>query len=137
MSQENVDVVRRMFEAIESRDLAGVLAAYDPEVVIHEAGSLPYGGEYRGLDGATRHAMGYAQTWGRVQEGPDTRLDPTFLDAGDHVVVLWHQKARSARRGTEIDLPAVSVYRMRGGKVAESRMFLSDTSAVLRFLGGG
>jgi len=136
MSQESVNVVRRMFQAIEARDLAGVLAAYDPDVVIHEASSLPYGGEYRGLDGATRHAMGYVQTWGRVQEAADTRLDPTFLDAGDHVVVLWHQKARSAQQGTEIDLPAVSVYTMRRGKVAESRMFLADTSAALRFLDG-
>lgn len=31
MSQENVGVVRRLFKAVEERDLAGVLAAYDPD----------------------------------------------------------------------------------------------------------
>ena len=136
MSQENVSVVRRLFKAVESRDLAGLLAAYDTDVVIHEARSLPYGGEYRGLGGATRHAMGYLKTWGKFQTPADTSLDATFLDAGDHVVVLWRQKAHSANREAQIDLPAVSLYKIRAGKVAESRMYHSDTSAILRFLKG-
>ncbi len=55
MSQENMETVRRPFKAVEERDLAGVLAAYDPEIVIREAESLPCGGVYRGLEGATRH----------------------------------------------------------------------------------
>jgi ketosteroid isomerase-like protein len=44
MSQENVDAARRLFKAVEERDLAGVLATYDPDVVIREAASLLYGG---------------------------------------------------------------------------------------------
>lgn len=44
MSQQNVEIVKRLFDAVERRDLAGVLAIYDSQIVIREAESLPYGG---------------------------------------------------------------------------------------------
>ncbi len=133
MSQENVDSVRRLFKSVEERDLAGVLAAYDPGIVIREAGSLPYGGEYHGLEGAEQHARGYAQTWGNFQSSADKVMDAVFLDAGEHTVVLWRQRG-STSNGKKLDLPAVSVYQVRDGKIFESQMFHADTSAILNFL---
>lgn len=134
MSQENVEIIRRLFKAVEERDLAGVLAAYDPEVVIREAESLPYGGVYRGLEGAKQHAGGYAQTWGNLQTSAEKATNAVFLDAGDYLVVLWRQRGLAASSGRKLDLPAVSVYKMRGGKIIESQMFHADTSALLQFL---
>jgi ketosteroid isomerase-like protein len=133
MSQDNVDAVRRLFKSVEARDLAGVLAAYDPEIVIREAGSLPYGGEYHGLEGAQQHSIAYEQTWSNFQSSADKALDPVFLDAGEHTVVMWRQRG-SAGDGRRLDLPAVSVYKVRDGKVVESQMY-QDTSAILDFLG--
>jgi uncharacterized protein len=49
MSQENLENVRRLFQAIEDRNVAGVLAVYAPEIVIRDAESLPYGGIYLGV----------------------------------------------------------------------------------------
>lgn len=134
MSQEDVAIVRRLFKAVEEHDLAGVLAAYDPEIVIREAESLPYGGEYNGLKGAKIHAGNYAMTWGDFQTPAEQITDAVVLDAGDHVVVLWRQRGLSASSGKKLDLPAVSVYKMRAGKIVESQMFHSDTSAILQFL---
>lgn len=96
MSQENVDAARRLFKAIEERDLAGVLAAYDPDVVIHEAASLPYGGAYHGLEGALRHASGYAQAWAELQAPADLATNPLFLDSGEYAVVLWRQRGSAS-----------------------------------------
>ena len=135
MSQGNVDAARRLFSSVEKRDLAGVLAAYDPDVAIHEPESLPYGGVYHGLKGAKQHAAGYALTWGDFQTSGEQVTDAVFLDAGDHVVVLWRQRGLSASSGKKLDLPAVSVYEMLAGKIIESRMY-QDTSAILQFLGG-
>lgn len=33
MSQENLETIRYLFQAVENRDVAGVLAAYAPEIV--------------------------------------------------------------------------------------------------------
>lgn len=133
MSTENVETVRRLFQAVEERDLAGILKAYDPGIVIHEADSLPYGGDHCGLQGAKRHAYGFWRTWRFLQSPEDIRLGATFLDGGDRVVALFRHRARSAD-GKKIDLPMVGVYEVRGGRVVEARMFHFDTAELSQFL---
>jgi len=133
MSTENVETVRRLFRAVEERDLAGVFDAYDPEIIIHEADSLPYGGDHRGLQGARRHAYGFWRTWRFLQSPEEGELDATFLDGGDRVVALFRHRAHSAD-GKKIDLPVVGVYGLRGGKVVEARMFHFDTAEISRFI---
>jgi ketosteroid isomerase-like protein len=136
MSQENVENTRRLFKAVEDRDVAGVLAAYDPEIVIRDAESLPYGGVYHGLEGAKQHVEGAAQTWNHLQPPNERKMDAVFLNAGEYVIVLWRLRGLATNSGSKLDLPVVSVYRMRGGKIVESQMFYSDTVAILQFLKG-
>jgi uncharacterized protein len=130
----NVDAVRRLFDAVERRDRAAVTAAYDKNIVIHEAASLPYGGDYRGHEGALRHGHGFRMAWDRFQPGDRRGLEPLIIADGDHVVVLWRHKLEGVETGHKIDLPAVSVYQMRDGKIVDSRMFHFDTAALLQFL---
>jgi ketosteroid isomerase-like protein len=136
MSTENVETVRRLFRAVEERNLAAALEAYDPEIVIHEADSLPYGGDHRGLKGAKRHAYGFWRTWNFLQSPQEKKLGATFLDAGDRVVALFRHKAHAAD-GKRVDLPVVGVYEVRGGKVVEARMFHFDTVEISEFLERG
>ncbi len=136
MSHENIETTRRLFKAVEERDVAGVLAAYDPEIVIRDAASLPYGGVHHGLEGAKQHIEGAAQTWNPFASDAEKKMDAVFLNAGEYVVVLWRLKGLEASSGRILDAPAVSVYRMRGGKIIESEMFYSDTVAIVQFLEG-
>jgi hypothetical protein len=76
---EQVDVVRRLFKAVEERDLQGLLDCYDERVEIHEAASLPDGGVYHGRDGAVQHAMGFLAAWGTHQGDAEQRLDARFF----------------------------------------------------------
>ena len=109
MSAENVETVRRLFEAVEARDLPSYLAVYDPAVVIREASFLPYGGTYHGHEGAKEHGTGFASVWGEFQPADEKRLDPVFLDAGDRVVVLFRLKGLAAESGRKLDVPVGSV----------------------------
>lgn len=136
MAQENLETTRRLFRAVEERDVAGVLAAYDSEIVIRDAASLPYGGVHYGLEGAKQHIEGAAQTWNPLTSSAERKMDAVFLDAGEYVVVLWRLKGWEASSGKTLDAPAASVYRMREGKIIESQMFYSDTVAIVRFLEG-
>jgi uncharacterized protein len=135
--ETNAEVIRRLFDAVERRDPAGVLSLYDGSVVINEAPSLPYGGEYSGPDAALRHALGYRTTWDRRQTPAEMRLDPQIIAQGDHVVVLWRQRGHDPKTGETFDWPAVSVYRLAEGKIVESRMFHFDTARMLAFLQAG
>ena len=136
MSHENIETTRRLFTAVEERDVAGVLAAYDPEIVIRDAASLPYGGIHLGLQGAKQHVERAAQTWNHLQPEAARKMNGVFLDAGDYVVVLWRLKGLEASSGRTLDSPVVSVYKMRDGKIIESQMFYSDTVAIAQFLAG-
>jgi uncharacterized protein len=128
-------VVCQLFEAVGRRDAASLLACYDPAIHIHEAPSLPYGGEYHGLEGAVRHAQGYLRTWDAHQSASERQLDPELICSGDRVAVLWRQKARSRRTGHAIDLPVLSLYRVgASGKVLEARMCHFDTVQLAAFL---
>jgi ketosteroid isomerase-like protein len=132
-TSEAIAVVRKLFEAVAHRDPAEVFGAYHPDIVISEAPSLPYGGEYRGREGAIRHAEGFRSTWDRYQPEAIRNLEPEFLALGDRVIVLWRFRAQGETRGS-IDLPVVSIYRLREGRIVESRMLHFDTAALLQFL---
>jgi ketosteroid isomerase-like protein len=137
----NIAVVRRLFEAVETRGdpkdfaarWAAYLAMYDPNVVIHDAPSLPYGGDYSGDDAVARHAQAFSGAWQDLQSVSDQRLEPRFFADSDHVIVLWRQKGTSAA-GDLFDMPTVSVYQLKNSRVVDSRMFHFDNSAVVGFL---
>ena len=133
MTDQNVEVVRRLFQSVEERDLETMFELYDPQVVIREASSLPYGGEYKGHEGVVEHGLGYLGTWQPVQQPGDEALEPEFLGAGEKVFVRWRQKA-TAPDGEHVDLPAISEYCVRGGKIVSSAMHHFDTGAILQFL---
>jgi uncharacterized protein len=134
MTTENVEVVRRLFRAVEARDIEPMYEIYAPDVIVREAQSLPYGGEYRGHAGILDHGRGYVETWDHLQDDEDRQLDAEFIDAGDRVVVCWRQRAHGLD-GTSLDLPAISIYELRDLRVVESTMHHLDTAALLAFLG--
>ena len=132
-AQTNRRAVEALFAAVDRRDRAGVLAGYAEEITIHEAASLPYGGDYAGPD-VTRHGAGFLAAWNRFQPDERRGLDPHIIAEGDHVVVVWRHKLENSETGDSLDLPAVSVYRMQHAKITDSRMYHFDTAALLRFL---
>jgi ketosteroid isomerase-like protein len=126
-------VVRRLFEAVEAREVEPMYGLYASDVVIYEAPSLPWGGEFRGHHGVLRHGLGYVRTWAPLQTAADRRLDPEFAAEGDRVVVTWRQRAHG-RDGWQLDLPAVSAYALACGRIVDARMHHFDTAAILAFL---
>jgi ketosteroid isomerase-like protein len=130
----DVAVIRRMFEAVEHRNAEALLSTYAEDVVITEASSLPYGGVYRGHEGALRHGMAYLATWDSIQTTDDRKLQPLIRNAGDRVIVVWRQKATSAD-GRRLDLPVIDLIELRDGQVESLEMYHLDTAAVLEFLG--
>ena len=134
MSQRNVETIRNLFRGVEERDLGTYLAACDREVVIREPGSLPYGGEYHGLEGLRQHAAGWMRTWAPLQPEEERKLDAAFIDAGDHVIARWRLRARAADGSGTLNMPMVGIYELHDGKLVGAQMFYSDTAAVLRFL---
>ena len=71
LTRTNADAARRLFEAVENRNPQGVAAIYHENIVIHEAPSLPYGGEF--LDMRVRSGTGKASGQSGIASSPRTR----------------------------------------------------------------
>jgi len=134
---ERVEVVRRLFRAVEARDLATVLACYGEDVEIHEVASLPYGGVYRGRRGGRDHAEAFLRAWGPYRGAPEP-LRASFGETDDgRVVALFRHHAVDEVRGVRLDEDEVGIYEVRDGVIVRSTMVHADPERLARFLAAG
>lgn len=136
----NVHVVLQTIRAVEQRDAQALFALYHPNVEIHDAPSLPYGGTRNGLNDireATEHhpERTWLGTWGPLQPTQAERsMDPRVVAANDReVVVLYRQRALDPA-GERFDASVIGLYEVHDGKFARAQMFHFDTAAVVKFL---
>ena len=132
MSRANVEVVERFEDAFVRGDMEEVLSLVSPDVVVHEAPSLPYPGDHRGHEGFLRLTDAFNSVWEITSE-----LDLTFLDAGDtHVVVLVAYDVVARPTGIPLRLRMVEVYAIADGQIAELEVYYHDTAAIVEATGG-
>jgi ketosteroid isomerase-like protein len=132
MPKANVEVVERFEHAFVRGDMDDVVSLLAPEIVVHEAPSLPYPGDHRGIDGFLKLAGAFNRVW-EIK----TPLDLTFLDAGeDKVVVLVKFDVEARATGRPLTLRLVEVYTVQGGKIADLDVYYRDTAAIVEATGG-
>jgi uncharacterized protein len=132
---DDVDVVRRMFTAVEERDFDGLLACYSDDVEINEAAVLPWGGVWRGKEGVAAHAAAFSRTWGHLQGPGESQLDAQFFsDGAGTVCAVFRHRGVDPVSGARFDAPEVGVYRIHDDRVVRSQMFHADSAAVVTFL---
>lgn len=112
MSQDNVEIVRRAFDAFERNDLPGMfgLVADDVVTIRPDIDRVAYEGKAGFLQATAEWTEGF-QEWS---------VEPQhYLDAGDHVVVTVRQAARGAESGVPVESDFWFVFRLRDGKIAQ------------------
>lgn len=132
MSEENIQVVRRFFEAAPRGDAAGMRAVLDPRIewIEPEAPGLWFGGAHRGADNALSEVV--APTLDRVDDF-GIRIEE-YLDAGEEIVALGRFHGRSRQTGMNFEIRACFICTVRGGKIVRFRAF-HDTSQWLAVTG--
>ena len=132
---DDIEVVRRMFAAVEERDFDGLLACYSDDIEINEASVLPWGGVWRGPDGVAAHAVAFMQTWGAYQGPTEAQLDAQFFsDGAGTVCAVFRHRAHDTATGERFDAPEIGVYQVREDRVVRSQMFHADSAAVVEYL---
>ena len=130
MSQENVEIVRRVFEATARRDADAVLALYHPEVEwdVSKDGAMRqmFGSDvYRGREGLQRFFHKWHEAWEDMRNEPEE-----LIDAGDDVVVVVTDRARGRVSGAEVARTHAAVWSVRDRKVARVAWFPTRTEAL-------
>jgi uncharacterized protein len=127
-SRENVELVRRIFEAGARRDSATALGLYDPALVWDVSrleGADFEGGVFHGHDGLRRWFREWFAAWENVRNDLEE-----LIDAGDSVISVTTQRSRGQASGVEVELKQYAVWTIEGGKVTRVTWFQTRDEAL-------
>jgi ketosteroid isomerase-like protein len=128
MSQQHVEAFQRAAEAINARDIDGLIAEVHPEVEWHPVMLASLAGSatvYRGHGGIRDWIRDVDEAFdGTHSEFPDVR------DLGDSLVAFGTLRARGKGSGVEVESPIIYVADFKDGKAIRVRTYLDRQEAI-------
>ncbi len=128
MSVENVEIVRRSFEAFSRGDFESAFAAHAPDTSWRTAADEPDQQTYHGIDGLRELAASFDELWDRRFE--DKMEFEGFIDCGDWVVVPWRARFHGRMSGVETDVQETYAVRVDEGKIVRVNEFRTADEAL-------
>lgn len=128
-AEEPKFTVNRFVTALVEERLDDARDLLHHELVVHEAGGLPFSGEYSGPEG-------FLGLLGKINEGLVLALNPTiqYLVAGETVAMRSRMTFTARRSGKSVEIGLVEIYTVRGGQILEIEVYYQDPSAVAALL---
>ena len=124
MSQENVEIVRSLYEAWNRSAGDLPLESIDPGIEVEMVGGI-LSGSYRGHAGLSKALESF---WDPFDE---SRISiEACLDTVDDVLVKVHYFARGKASGIEVDLRGWHVWTLREGKAVRWQVFGTKKEAL-------
>jgi hypothetical protein len=125
MSQQNVEIVRGMYEATNRGDADGAVETLAPEIEIHLAGVFPdLEPVYRAHEGVRKWVEQTREPWEELSVEPDR-----VIDLGARVLVLAHFQVMG-RDGIEVQRPVGHVWTMRNGQAVRMDAYSNHQNAL-------
>jgi uncharacterized protein len=128
MSQENVDAMRKVYEAMARGDFWAARDVFDPEIAWEWSASLSglTGVDtYRGIEGVEAATRDFFEAWDWFWQEAEE-----FVEAGDDVLVLTTMHGRLKGSDREIESKAAELWTFRNGKAIRHRSFDSRGEAL-------
>jgi ketosteroid isomerase-like protein len=130
MSEDNVEIVRQVYECVNEGRWDRMAELLDPDVVQHgTVGGLQEGTVVRGSSEITQMYEGEADAWDRQRIEPER-----LIDAGDRVVAFQREYQRGRTSGLELVVETAAVIDLRDGRVVRIQGYM-DRAAALRAVG--
>jgi ketosteroid isomerase-like protein len=127
VSEQDVELVRTVFDAINRRDVQAVLDAYHPDADMSTLTSeLVQGKSYRGHTGIREYFSSFADVW------EELRLEPEEIhDLGDdRILVVGRWSSRGKESGADVESPAAWLFGIRDGQIVFSRAYRDAEEAL-------
>ena len=125
MSEENVEVVRRVYEAWAGGEFPGPVDDLDPEIeYVNPPGAVEPGTRH-GLDAFLRAVEKVFESWETWQMQPEA-----FTPVGDQVAVIVHYRARGRESGVEVEGRESALWTLRDGRVVRYAWFHGAADAL-------
>jgi ketosteroid isomerase-like protein len=124
MSEENVEIVKRVTDAFNRRDVDAVLDFCASDCVVSSQ-LLDVSADFRGREGLERFYGMLGESW----DGFCSVVDD-YRDLGDRVLVLGRNQGRGTGSGVSIDGPMGAVFDFWDGNVSRIRLYLDHGEAL-------
>jgi ketosteroid isomerase-like protein len=133
MSQANVDVVRRIYDAAARRDDVTPFEVYAEDIIWDISNSrralLAMKPVYHGHDGVRRYWRENVSVFGEV----DFEVEE-LIDAGDQVLAVIREREVGRASGVPVETTHQALYTLSGGKVIQMQVF-DDRQQALKAVG--
>jgi ketosteroid isomerase-like protein len=126
MRQETLDLIRGGIEALNRRDVEGMLVPLRPDVRLEPLRAVLEGSVYEGHDGLRKWFADMLEDW----EDWVIRVDGMEAVDEEHVVVEAHMHARGRGSGVVMDAAAAWLCEVQDGKVARVRFYKDRETAL-------
>jgi ketosteroid isomerase-like protein len=111
MSEGNVEILRRLTDAYNARDIETFIAYCDPGIELSAALAAAVGAVYHGHDGVRSWHRDLEEAW-----GDDIRVEvEAYFDLGEHTLSFLTLHGRGRHSGAEVAMPLAQVARWRDG----------------------
>jgi ketosteroid isomerase-like protein len=135
MSQQNVELVRRIYEAgpevqsliLSGSDLADYpwLSLWHPECVLEEVADVPDSAAYHGRDGIVRYFQNiFREVW------DEWRFVPREIIEGRDGVFAAVDTSGRSKTGVELELLIFQVFRIREGMIVYATGYFERAEAL-------
>jgi ketosteroid isomerase-like protein len=125
MSEENVEIVRRSFDAWNEWDVEALRRLYSDDVVI-QTGITEFGRTFEGDDPIGRWVAEMRETWTEVR----WEIERIFEGPGELVVSFYRAIGIGRESGVEVVRNLTGVCRLRDGLIASERVYLDRAEAL-------
>lgn len=127
MASENLEIVKRGFDAFNERGIEGIIPLIHSDFEATTPPSLASEPDtYRGPDGIRRWFDSFDEVMDEIRWEPHR-----FREAGDRVVVEFTLRARGKTTGLDFGQDAVMVWEIRDGMASRLELFQSLDEALV------
>ena len=127
MAQDNVELVRRIIELFNRKDIARVLDAVADDFELDWSNSIgPLKGVYKGREGALELWESFLDAWDEI------RWDPQEIIEVDEarVILVNHVRMRGGGSGVDVEATAAQLWTITDGKGRSVKLFQSKAEAL-------
>jgi uncharacterized protein len=130
MSQENVEIVRRVIDAWNRSRPDNAIRWLDPDVVLDATQRRINPKTYDGVEGMRAMLADRDEVWEEFRLEPDE-----FVDAGDWIVVIGRWVGKGKGSGIEVQQPVAHAFRLHDGRIVRAELSYADRAQALEAAG--
>jgi ketosteroid isomerase-like protein len=125
MSEDNIEAVRRLYEAFNDRGVAGAYDHWDPDIEWHDLTELPDAQVHRGREAAAKALQAYVDLGGEFEVHVDE-----FTVVGEEIVAAWWYRGQGTGGRVPWEQQIFHVWLVKDQRLLRLRQFLSRERAL-------